>query len=115
MVLVNNLPIESGQRAQLPPDCLVEIGGLYFIFMPNNRRKERLPSATAAEQAPGDAAMDDEPAAEPAAEAAAEPAAETAAEAAAEAAAEPAVPSAEPAEHAAADAEEPPAAAMTAE
>ena len=96
-VLVNNLRIETGQRAQLPPDCLIEIGGLYFMFMPNNRRKERpRPASPTREQAAGDAAMEDEPAAEPAAEPA-EPAAEPA----------------EPAELAAAGAEEP-AAAVTA-
>ena len=111
VVLVNNLPIESGQRAQLPPDCLIEIGGLYFIFMPNNRRKERPRPATptAAEQPAGDAVMQDEPSAEPAAVAA-----EPAAEPTAEPAAEPEAAGPAPAEPAA-EAEEPPAAAMTTE
>jgi hypothetical protein len=90
VVLVNNMPIESGQRAQLPPDCLIEVGGLYFMFMPNHRRKERPRPASpaAAEQPAGDVAMEEEPAAEPAAEPTAEPA---------EPAAEPAEPAAKPA------------------
>ncbi len=92
VVLVNNMPIETGQRAQLPPDCLIEVGGLFFMFMPNNRRnKERPRPASPAAEQPGDAAMEEEPAA---AEPAAEPAAE-AAEPAAAAADEPAA--AEPA------------------
>jgi hypothetical protein len=59
-VLVNNAPVESGQRAQLPPDCLVEVGGIRLLFMPNQRiRHTRPASPTAAEPQPsGDAAME---------------------------------------------------------
>jgi hypothetical protein len=74
-VLVNNAPVEAGQRAQLPPDCLLEVGGIRLLFMPNQRiRHTRPASPTAAEPQPsGDAAMevDDAAAAAPAPAAAA--------------------------------------------
>jgi hypothetical protein len=69
-VLVNNAPVEAGQRALLPPDCLLEVGGIRLLFMPNQRiRHARPASPTAAEPQPsGDAAMevDDAAAAAPA-------------------------------------------------
>jgi len=37
-LLVNNAPVETGQRAMLPPDCLLEIGGLRLLFMQNRRK-----------------------------------------------------------------------------
>ena len=73
-MLVNNAPVEAGQRALLPPDCLLEVGGIRLLFMPNQRiRHTRPASPTAAEPQPsGDAAMEvDDAAAAPAAPAAA--------------------------------------------
>jgi hypothetical protein len=91
VVLVNNAAVESGQRALLPPDCLLEIGGLRLLFMPNRRRvrearqraNDGAPAAAAAEaeaEAAAAAAADEQPAAADVA------AAETAAAAGAEAA-----------------------------
>ena len=36
-VVLNNVAVESGKRMLLPTDCLVEVGGLRLIFMPNRQ------------------------------------------------------------------------------
>ena len=59
-VFVNGAPVEAWQRAQLPADCVIEIGGLRLLFMPNARARVRpaSPVAPAEPQPDGDAAMD---------------------------------------------------------
>jgi len=42
-VYVNNTAVESGARALLPPDCLLEVGGIRLLFLPN-ARPERSPA-----------------------------------------------------------------------